>query len=674
MFLHRFKRCAGWVMMGWALAAGAGAAALPEALQPPTPSQAAAARQVNRWLSDPRVAYAARDQDEAFLRKAARRYLDQLDTGHLVFLASDVEKFEKDPRWVKAALQGQALAAPLKIYSTYRERALVQLGKARVWIHQPSRDYPPGSVWALNREALPWPKDEAEQDRLWQASVQDDRLELETAGKTAAQAVVILDARYEKNQQTLRCIGSDDVLPLFLDTIAQTVDPHSDYFPPQAAEAFAIAMSLSLEGIGASLVAEKDVPTVDTITPGSPAEKSGRLSKGDQILAVGQEQGPMKDVVGLPLNDVVALIRGKQGSSVRLDVRKALAPPTTPPERLVLVRAKIELSDQRARGFMAPAQKDSKERVGVVVLPLFYRDQRVEADPTAPSAAGDVARAIKQLRGEGMTALVLDLRGNGGGVLQEAIDLVGLFVPPSPVVLVRQPNGTVHAERSTSAQPLWEGPLVVLVDRDSASASEVVAGALQDLGRARIVGEGTFGKGSVQTLVDLDRMAGQDTPSLGQIKLTTAQFFRPGGRSTQKEGVTPDLVYPTSLSPIKGGESSYDNALAFATVPSAVATARRPFEAQWPRVTRAHRERMTTDPRLVFWAQQAQRTSTRDLKAPVALNRAERQAAADRAKRDQQARQKTFDEQGWVQAKDAADPVLGEAVNVLMDALKAVRP
>lgn len=604
----------------------------------PDEQDAIAARALDQLLGNPQIVYSSRIQDEAFLSGVVDRYLDTLDPSRLVFTAEDEAKFKRDPRWVRAALQGRALAAPLRIFEIYRTRfdaamvvSLRQLERPLV-LHQ-------DAFWQSDRSMVPRAGDDKAWERMWVQAVQNDRMELLSSGRTEQQVDEDLEKRYRQSNAFVKEMGKDRILDLFLDAYARSFDPHSNYFPPAQAEDFATALSLSMEGIGVVLSREDTGVVIKEVNKAGPAHAAG-LRPGDRLSAFGPSSDKMKPVEGLGLSDIVRDIRGPKGTSVVLEVEKKEGGAL---QRLSIVRAAIQIDDQKVKWKMATGA--SGNRVAIVSLPIFYHDFSAKQGQ-GNSATADVARALSQAAQAGAEGVVLDLTGNGGGSLVEAVNLVGLFVPPSPVVQVRHPSGLVQAIVSETRVPAWEGPMAVLVDGSSASASEIVAAALQDLTRAIIVGERTYGKGTVQTLIDLDHAAARPDRQLGQVKLTTAQFFRPSGESTQLVGVSPDIVLGTSKA--NYGERSYANALPSASIDPAV-------KVPSPGEDRFQRLRQASQGRLVALEQPMPPTR-------LPLDATRRKALQQELKAKSEAARKK--RQAWVQ----------EAVNIVSDQIQGAPP
>lgn len=556
------------------LATGLGATTRPaapdtaQASPPPAPAVDVAefgdlpriADEVDALVYRSRLLYSARPQDQEFLRGVVDRYLDSLDPARIILTQQDERMFKNDPRWVRAAMRGRAIAAPLKVHEIFITRVDEGVEMALEVLDDKDFSAGPGEEWEIDRSRVQRPSTEKMRKQAWKDAVRNDRLALLDAGNTEQQADKSLRSRYVEMRDYWRSASREDVASMFFDAYTRSFDPHTEYMAPRQADDFAIALHLSLEGIGASLEKEGGIVRITSVVEDSPASRAG-LAAGDEVVAVAQDGKVYRPVAGRGLPDVVADIRGKKGSMVGIEIRR-IGNQGKPLEKVLIARDTIQIKDQKASWEM---RGHEGEMVAVVRLPLFYHGP---GGAEGNSASRDTAKAIEEASTAGADAVVLDLRGNGGGSLAEAIGITGLFVPPSPVVMVRSASGDVETLQSTREQPLWTGPLVVMVDRRSASASEIVSGALQDLGRALVVGEQTHGKGTVQSLIDLDAIAGRPAGNSGQVKITISQFFRPSGLSTQLVGVMPDVEL--GAPPPKSGERIHDNALPSARIKPAI--------------------------------------------------------------------------------------------------------
>ena len=417
------------------------------------------------------------------------------------------------------------------------------------------------------------PATEAQLDELWRLRVKNDYLRLLLTDKEPEAIVETLTERYDNLERRINELNTEDVFQFFMNAFATSIEPHTAYLSARTSENFEISMSLSLEGIGALLGRENEYTLISSVVPGGPADQDGRLKAGDRITAVGQgNDGKMVDVIGWRVDDVVDLIRGPKDTVVRLEVLPEDVSVSTPPSMIEIVRNEVKLEEQAAKSEVIeiPAAGPDGEamKIGVIDLPVFYLDfnGRAENKPDYRSSTRDVRRLIGELEEQGVAGIVIDLRNNGGGSLLEATTLTGLFIDTGPVVQVRNSSGRISLEEDIDPGMAWSGPLAVLVNRYSASASEIFAAAIQDYGRGVIIGEPTFGKGTVQSLLDLDDYASSDKPGMGQLKITMAQFFRVNGGSTQNLGVEPDIRFPSFGDPQEYGERSMENALPWTSI------------------------------------------------------------------------------------------------------------
>jgi carboxyl-terminal processing protease len=530
----------------------------------PTDIETEAAQLSARFLT--RFHYDAKPLDDAMSRKIFKAYLKALDGNRMFFTQANVDKFAPLKTKLDDAIWNRDLAGPFAIFNQYIENAITQFKYARGLLKDKFNFDGEGTL-KLDRSKAPWPKDQQALDALWKKRVMNDWLRLKLAGKKPTDIRKLLDHRYEGYIERLRKRDSEDAFQVFMDTVARTTDPHTDYFGPRQAENFAIAMRLSLEGIGAMLQEDNEYVQIIRLVPRSPASKSGEIHVGDRIVGVGQgKNGHIQDVIGWRLDDVVDKIRGKRGTVVRLEIIPAKAGLDGKHEIVTLTREKISIKEKAAKKKVIKVTDGNTTRlIGVIDLPSFYEDfaARSAGDPNYRSASRDVNKLLGELKSEGVDGILVDLRSNGGGSLSEAVKLAGLFLNKGPVVQVRQSDGSVEVDADTQAGMTWAGPLAVLVNRGTASASEIVSAALQDYGRGVIIGEPTFGKGTVQNLVNLDQFGNHPgkKPTYGELKMTIAKFFRITGGSTQLRGVTPDIAFPQNGEAKDFGEDTYDNAL-----------------------------------------------------------------------------------------------------------------
>ncbi|GAB3444335.1 carboxy terminal-processing peptidase [Massilia solisilvae] len=528
----------------------------------PSAEQAQAALWASRVMA--RYHYKALPLDDAMSEKIFDNYLKWLDSDRLYFTQADLNQFAPMRTKLDDAINNENLTLPFQIYNVYQQRFNERMAYARELI-KGKFDFTADESMQLDREKAPWAKSEDEVRDLWRKRVKNDWLRLKLAGKDDKAIRETLDKRYENYQNRLKKLNSEDVFQMFMNAYATAIEPHTNYLGPRSAENFDIAMRLSLEGIGAVLQSRDDYTVIREIVPGGPAAISGKLKVGDRIVGVAQgEKGGFTDVLGWRIDDVVQLVRGEKDSLVRLDVIPADAGPDGKHVTVSLVRKKINMEEQSAKKSVIKVKEGGVERrIGVISLPTFYLDfeARRRGDKDFKSATRDVQRILTEFKKEKVDNVLVDLRNNGGGSLIEAVELTGLFIDKGPVVQQRTAEGRVDVESDTNAGLAWDGPMGVLINRGSASASEIFAAAIQDYGRGIVIGEPSFGKGTVQTLINLDRFAPTDKVHYGELKMTIAQFFRINGGTTQLRGVTPDIKLPVTADVDNFGESSYDNAL-----------------------------------------------------------------------------------------------------------------
>ena len=493
-------------------------------------------------------------------------YLEALDNNRTYFTAQDIAAFNKYRNQIDDLTKSENVDPAFEIYNVFKKRFDERMNYVLTKLVSENFDYTQDEYYETDRSKEPWPKNEAELNDIWRKVIKHQALSLKLAGKNPEDIQKTLKERYDRLVKTYtRDVNAEDIFSMYMNCITESYDPHTNYFSPSAAERFKQSISLSLEGIGARLQTENDYTKVVEILPGGPAEKSKLINVNDRIISVGQgEDGEMVDVIGWRIDDVVKLIKGPKGTKVRLGILPAETGVAGKVKQFVLVRDKIKLEDQQAKKQMINYQKDGKEmNLGVITLPSFYMDFDAyqKGDPNYNSTTRDVQRLIKELQREGMDGLVLDLRNNGGGSLAEAIDLTGIFIKNGPVVQVKNSANKIEVGADDDPAIAYNGPLVVLTNRFSASASEIFAGAIQDYNRGVVAGESTYGKGTVQTVIDLGKFINEPGNEVGQLKLTFQKFYRVTGSSTQHKGVMPDIKLPTALDPEQFGESSRASAL-----------------------------------------------------------------------------------------------------------------
>lgn len=492
------------------------------------------------------------------------RFITNMDGNRHYFLATDIEEFDTYRFEFDDAVKRGDLDAVFEIYSRYVQRTRERLEYSLSLLNV-EPDFTIDERYIFDRSELDWAATQEDMDEIWRLRVKNDAVSLILAGRTWDETSELLATRYERVLKRVNQVNSDDAFEAFMNAYSHTLDPHSSYFSPRNSEEYRIQMSLSYDGIGASLQIQDDFVAVLNIIPGGPASIEGSLKPEDRIIAVGQgDEGEMVDVVGWRLDDVVDLIRGPGGTAVKLQLLPAGAAPGTSEHVLALIRDKIKLEAQAAQSTLLEIPNgDEMRRIGVIEVPSFYQDYNARAagDENYTSTTADVRRLVAELQEEGIDGLVLDLRNNGGGHLSEATSLTGLFIDRGPVVQLRDTNGRIEVLPDPSPEKVYDGPLAVLVNRYSASASEIFAAAIQDYNRGIVVGQQTFGKGTVQNLYPLDRYAPGRDPRFGQLTLTIGKYYRVNGGSTQHRGVEPDIELPSAIDSETVGESSRESAL-----------------------------------------------------------------------------------------------------------------
>jgi carboxyl-terminal processing protease len=567
--------------------------------------------------------------DDQLSAKFLSRYLDELDPNHIYFLASDIKEFESEFRFkLDDTLKKTDLAPAFKIYNRYQKRVSERLSYLISRLEQglEDMDFTIAEELRVDRKNIPWPSTEFERQELWRKQLKSNVLSLKLADKSIDEIEEILLRRFKNQLKRVEQNSSDDVFQSYMNGLTLSFDPHTQYFSPRKTENFNINMSLSLEGIGAVLQMEEEFTKVLRLISGGPAEKSKLLKPADRIVGVGQgKHGEIIDVVGWRLDEVVEKIRGPKGTLVRLEIIPADAEDEHQTKVISIVRDKVRLEEQAAKKKIIEVERDNqKYKFGIIDIPTFYADFKGmhAGNPEYKSTTRDVRKLLNELKEEGVQGIIIDLRDNGGGSLQEANSLTGLFIGLGPTVQVRNDKGRIEVIRDHNPELVYTGPLVVLVNRLSASASEIFAGAIQDYNRGIVIGEQTFGKGTVQSLLPLN---------VGQLKATTAKYYRISGKSTQNKGIIPDLQYPSLYLTKDLGESSLPDALAWDKINSI------PYQTyyqlanhmQWLQDRHAARIRMSMD--YQYLLDRRQRNEEMSNKDIVSLSEAARKKERDEA-------------------------------------------
>lgn len=670
----------------------------------PLASQAQAANMAAEFLT--RFHYKAVPLDDAMSKLIFDRYLKSLDGDKVFFLQSDITQFETDRNALDDAILSGDLKTPFAMFNLYHNRFKERLTYARELL-KTDFDFSQKESYMYQREKEPWPATDVAMRDVWRQRVKNDWLRLKLAGKDDAAIRTTLDKRYESTLTRMNKLKSEDVFQLFMNAYATSIEPHTNYMGPKEAEAFDIAMKLSLTGIGAVLQDREEMATIRELVVGGPAAMSGKLKVGDRIVGVSQDiKTPPVDVMGWRLDDVVALVRGPKDSTVVLDILPVDAGPDGKHKTVVLVRNKISMEQQSAKkSIIEVKNKEIVSRIGVISLPTFYQDfdARRKGDKNFKSATRDVARLLGELKKEKVDSVLVDLRDNGGGSLNEAVELTSLFIGKGPVVQQRNSQGRVHVENDSAGIVAWDGALGVLINRGSASASEIFAAAIQDYGRGLIIGENSFGKGTVQTLVSLDEIARSEKPQFGEVKMTVAQFFRVNGGTTQLRGVEPDIAYPTFIDEDSYGEASYDNALPWVKIKPANYQVLGNLKDIQSLLQVRHEMRTAKDQEFQFIKEDITEYKAKKDKKTISLNEVERREERDAREKKMNEREKaralvdgkptkntipknTQDDglQGNERSlaaeleaekarKEAKDVYLNEAANILADELELIK-
>ncbi|OBP15027.1 C-terminal processing peptidase [Rheinheimera sp. SA_1] len=556
--------------------------------------------------------------DDELSAKVFERYLDSLDYYHNVMLKSDIDAFAQYKFQFDDAIQKGQFDFAFQMFNLSLQRRAERFDYAISLLEQPF-DFTKPDSYEYEREDAPWATDLAQLNELWRQRVKFDALNLKLTGKKPEEIKELLLKRYKSAKKRLAQTESEDVFQLVLNSYARSIEAHTSYLSPRNADRFQQEMNLSLEGIGAVLQLDDDYTVIASLVPGGPADMTKKLKPKDKIVGVAQGSEEFVDIVGWRLDDVVDLIKGPKGSKVRLQVMAASDIAGTAPQQIEIVRDKIRLEDRAAKGevFKSLLHENGKN-IGVINIPSFYNN-----------LTEDVKKELAALKEKKVDGIIVDLRGNGGGSLPEAITLTGLFIDKGPVVQIREGNGRIMQNDDTDASVFYEGPLTVMVDRYSASASEIFAAALQDYGRAVIIGENTFGKGTVQQHRGLGRIYDTFDGELGSVQYTIAKFYRINGGSTQHKGVIPDIIFPSPIDPAEWGESKEKNALPWDSIPAAAYASTPDLKVTLPLLAEKHQKRIAAEPEFNFLMQDiADYKREKDVKT-ISLNEKERLAKKD---------------------------------------------
>ncbi len=559
--------------------------------------------------------------DDNFSSAAFDSYLDTLDGSHLYFLKSDVDELSVYRYTLDDSLKAGSVEPGFEIYNRYYKRVLERLIYAinRIETNIPEMDFTLDESISIDREDAPYANTVEELDEIWRLRLKNSVLSLRLTDDTNEEIEEKLSKRYRNQLSQILKTNERDIFQTYLSTVAKAVDPHTAYFSPRDSENFNMGLSLSLQGIGAQLTSEDEYTKVVELIKGGPAERGAELKAGDRIIAIGQGvDGDLQDVVGMRLDDVVSQIRGEKGTVVRLNVIPADAITESSATVVSITRDTVKLEDQSAKKEVIELSYSGQDyKIGVIDLPTFYFDfeaaSRGEED--FKSSTRDVRNLLEELKEEEVDAVVVDLRNNGGGSLSEANQLVGLFIETGATVQIRYSgirNGFTRPFGDNDPEVAYDGPLAVLVNRTSASASEIFAGAIQDYQRGVVLGGQTFGKGTVQEIIPMD---------YGQVKLTRSKFYRISGASTQHRGVIPDITFPDFYDAYEDiGESSLDGALPWDTVRPVEYRTYNSIQTMLPELQNLHDERAKTSPDFIYLLGQIERTRALREKETFSLN------------------------------------------------------
>ncbi|NVJ65914.1 MAG: carboxy terminal-processing peptidase [Gammaproteobacteria bacterium] len=579
--------------------------------------------------------------DNQLSREAFKQMIKMFDRNRSYFLASDVEQFKVFEQKFDDAIRTGKIELAYDFFELYEQRYRERYLYALELLEKPF-DFDKDEEFRFDRRESEWFKTPQEQDAYWHQKVKYDALNLKLADQTDQEIKEKLTKRYRNNIRRLAQTNSEDVFGFFMNAINASIDPHTTYYTPRQFEDFNINMSLKLQGIGAVLTQEDEFTKVVRIVNKGPAQKSGQLHKDDKIIGVGQgDDGEIVDVIGWRNGDVVDLIRGEAGSVVRLQVIPHTSGGDATANIVRLVREEIKLEDQAAKADILEVKQGGKTlKYGVIELPSFYAETPTGSgkNKELTSTTSDVKRLIAELEKEGMQGLIIDLRNNGGGSLTEAVDMTGLFIDKGPVVQGKDFEGNVRVLRDNDGKTYYQGPLAVMVNSGSASASEIFAGAIQDYGRGIVIGENTFGKGTVQTIRELSRLVRYSESDLGALKFTVEKFYRVTGESTQLEGVKPDISFPSFYGLDEYGEASYDNALSWDTIKTTEFDANSAIAGYLPYLSQTHQARAKQDKQFANLLEDVARVKEERSKKSISLNYKKRLAERLQAEEETLAR------------------------------------
>jgi carboxyl-terminal processing protease len=671
-----------WIT-GIAVCAGAVglAALLGAAMTPPSAVPAAAAalapteqeNYVARRVADivAREHYRRAPLDDHLSSLILDRYLDAIDGGRSYFYASDIAEFERYRYTLDDAIKSGDVEPAFVIFRRYQQRSRERMAYAIELLKQ-KPDFDIDESFNFDREKEPWPANAAEMNELWRKRVKNDALSLVTAGKQWSDAADVLKKRYEHVARRMDQSKPEDVFEAFMNAFVLSLDPHSNYFSARNSEEYNIQMSLSYEGIGASLQLTDDYVTVINVLAGGPAAVSGKLADNDRITAVGEgKTGELVDVIGWRLDDVVQKIRGPGGTIVRLQLLPAGAAPGSPQKVVEFTRNRVSLEAQASQKAMRVVQRNGRDvKVGIITVPSFYQDYDASRAGVKDyrSTTRDVQRLIGELKKDGAEVIIMDLRANGGGYLPEAESLTGLFIDRGPVVQLRDTTGRIEVDDDPEPSVFYAGPMIVLVDRFSASASEIFAGAIQDYGRALIIGQQTYGKGTVQNAHPLNYTIFGRKPELGQLNVTIGKYYRITGESTQDRGVTPDIAMPSLIDTAEVGESTRDRALPWDHIEPAAFKVEGDLKPLTASLEKLHQERTANSADFRYLHEDIAALDAMRSQKTLSLNLKTREAERKRLDDDRLQRENTWREAHGVKPVKSLEEIKDDAsAGILLD-------
>ena len=626
----------------------------------PEPQHLKVAPLVVKYLTN--FHYQKRAIDDSISAETLDRYLEKLDPMRVYFYESDIESFQKYRNKLDDYLVIGHVEPAYEIFYIYQKRMAERLEYAFKRIEMPF-DFSIDEYLQIDRDEVPWAKSAEELDNYWRKRLKNEYLSLRLGGKEEDEIKKLLIKRYNRVKKNVKQFQSEDIFQIFVNSFSECFDPHTSYFSPKNFDDFKIQMSQAYSGIGARLTTEEDYTVVKEIIAGGPAAKSDNLHEDDKIIGVGQsEDGEIVDVVGWRIDDVVQLIRGEKETIVRLQILEAGSMPGAPPDTITLMRDKVKLEDRSAEGNIIKITQENEEfNFGIIDIPSFYSDfdGKTSGEKNFKSTTNDVKQILIDLRADTLDGVIIDLRRNGGGFLNEAISLTGLFIDKGPVVQVRSTTGKVSVEWDEDNGKQYSGPLAVLVDRVSASASEIFAAAIQDYGRGIIIGTQTFGKGTVQNAVGLNRFLPNTDKKLGQMKITIAKFYRIDGGSTQHVGVIPDITFPSRYDLMDLGESSQKNALLWDQIDQLEYPSYGDVAMVIPDLNNRKNIRVNEDPRFAALNQSLEEFEKNRNRKVISLNlevRKKEREEAEQKKKEQKEKE-----------KDDEDLLITESARILSD-------